>query len=110
MAKACTLNYDPAFTSIAKSGDIFGLWFHFGTGSRCEQTATYLVAKEIFLVVTNNSGNVFSRNSINNALMGSEILRLINQLQNCFLTAHQRLHNTISKSQIETENRQAYYL
>ena len=84
MAEVCMSNYDAEFASIAKSGDILVSGFNFGTGSSREQAATCLVAKGIPLVVAGSFGNIFSRNSINNALMGLETPRLIHRLREVF--------------------------
>ncbi|KAF2842064.1 homoaconitase [Patellaria atrata CBS 101060] len=84
MAEVCMENYDKAFRDIAKAGDILVAGFNFGTGSSREQAATALLAKEIPLVVAGSFGNIFSRNSINNALMGVEVPRLIERLRKTF--------------------------
>ena len=84
MAEVCMSNYDPVFASTAKPGDVLVSGFNFGTGSSREQAATCLVAKGIPLIVAGSFGNIFSRNSINNALMGLESPRLINRLREAF--------------------------
>ena len=84
MAEVCMSNYDPDFALVARAGDILVSGFNFGTGSSREQAATCLVAKEIPLVVAGSFGNIFSRNSINNALMGLETPRLIHRLREIF--------------------------
>lgn len=89
MAEVCMSNYDPAFSSIAQDNDILVAGFNFGCGSSREQAATAILAKKIPLVVAGSFGNIFSRNSINNALMGVEVPQLV-----------QRLRETFSESQI----------
>ena len=84
MAEVCMENYDPTFASIAKPGDIVVSGFNFGCGSSREQAATALLASKIPLVVAGSFGNIFSRNSINNALMGLEVPRLIRRLRETF--------------------------
>ncbi|KAF2710691.1 homoaconitase [Pleomassaria siparia CBS 279.74] len=84
MAEVCMENYDPGFGSIAKSGDILVAGFNFGCGSSREQAATAILAKGIPLVVAGSFGNIFSRNSINNALMGVEVPKLANRLREVF--------------------------
>jgi homoaconitate hydratase len=84
MAKVCMENYDPAFGSLAREGDILVSGFNFGCGSSREQAATAILAKKIPLVVAGSFGNIFSRNSINNALMGVEVPRLIERLRETF--------------------------
>ena len=84
MAEVCMENYDPSFGSIAKAGDILVSGFNFGCGSSREQAATAILAKKIPLVVAGSFGNIFSRNSINNALMGVEVPRLVQRLRETF--------------------------
>ncbi|PYI10861.1 homoaconitase [Aspergillus sclerotiicarbonarius CBS 121057] len=84
MAEVCMSNYDTQFASIAKEGDILVTGYNFGCGSSREQAATALLAKKIPLVVAGSFGNIFSRNSINNALMGLEVPRLISRLREEF--------------------------
>ncbi|KAF2121296.1 hypothetical protein BDV96DRAFT_484342 [Lophiotrema nucula] len=84
MAEVCMENYDPDFGSKANAGDILVSGFNFGCGSSREQAATAILAKGIPLVVAGSFGNIFSRNSINNALMGVEVPRLANRLREVF--------------------------
>ena len=87
MAEVCMSNYDTAFSSIAKEGDILVSGFNFGCGSSREQAATAILAKRIPLVVAGSFGNIFSRNSINNALMGVEVPKLVQRLREKFSAA-----------------------
>ena len=87
MAEICMSNYDTAFSSIVKEGDILVAGFNFGCGSSREQAATAILAKKIPLVVSGSFGNIFSRNSINNALMGVEVPRLVQRLRETFATS-----------------------
>ncbi|KAI9827999.1 MAG: mitochondrial Homoaconitase [Sarea resinae] len=84
MAEVCMSNYDPSFSSIAVEGDILVSGFNFGTGSSREQAATALLAKGIPMVVAGSFGNIFARNSINNALCGLEVPRLVERLRESF--------------------------
>ncbi|POR35869.1 Homoaconitase, mitochondrial [Tolypocladium paradoxum] len=84
MSEVCMENYDPEFRHIAKPGDILVSGFNFGCGSSREQAATAILAKQIPLVVAGSFGNIFSRNSINNALMGVEVPRLVQRLREAF--------------------------
>lgn len=93
MAEVCMSNYDDKFSSIAQEGDILVAGFSFGCGSSREQAATAILAKKIPLVVAGSFGNIFSRNSINNALMGVEAPRLIQRLRETFA------RNEIDRSQ-----------
>ena len=87
MAEVCMSNYDPAFTNIAREGDILVSGFNFGCGSSREQAATAILAKKIPLVVAGSFGNIFSRNSTNNALMGIEVPRLVERLRETFASS-----------------------
>ncbi|KAF2471133.1 homoaconitase [Lindgomyces ingoldianus] len=87
MAEVCMENYDPSFGALAKAGDILVSGFNFGCGSSREQAATAILAKGIPLVVAGSFGNIFSRNSINNALMGVEVPKLANRLREVFSSA-----------------------
>ncbi|KAM0280885.1 hypothetical protein ACHAQH_003774 [Verticillium albo-atrum] len=84
MAEVCMSNYDPSFRTIAKPNDILVSGFNFGCGSSREQAATAILAKGIPLVVSGSFGNIFSRNSINNALLVLEVPRLIERLRVTF--------------------------
>ncbi|KAK0667015.1 hypothetical protein QBC41DRAFT_357653 [Cercophora samala] len=84
MAEVCMENYDKEFGQVAKEGDILVSGFNFGCGSSREQAATAILAKKIPLVVSGSFGNIFSRNSINNALMGVEVPRLVQRLRETF--------------------------
>lgn len=84
MATVTMENYDREFAKIAKQGDILVSGFNFGCGSSREQAATAILAKGIPLVVSGSFGNIFSRNSINNALMGVEVPKLIERLRSAF--------------------------
>lgn len=84
MGLVCMENYDPEFGSIVKEGDIIVGGRNFGTGSSREQAATAILAKNIPLVVAGSFGNIFSRNSINNALMTVEVPKLVERLRETF--------------------------
>jgi len=84
MAEVCMSNYDAAFRTLAQPGDILVSGFNFGCGSSREQAATTILAKQIPLVVAGSFGNIFATNSINNALMGLEIPRLVERLRETF--------------------------
>ena len=84
MSQVCMENYDPSFSDIAREGDILVSGFNFGCGSSREQAATAILAKGIKMVVAGSLGGVFSRNSVNNALMGLEIPKLVERLRETF--------------------------
>lgn len=84
MAAVCMENYDPLFSSIAREGDILVCGYNMGCGSSREQAATAILAKKLPLVVAGSFGNIFSRNSINNALLGLELPKLISLLRDRF--------------------------
>lgn len=81
MARVCMENYDSEFHSKTRAGDIIVSGYNFGTGSSREQAATAILARGMRLVVAGSFGNIFSRNSINNALLTLEIPALINMLR-----------------------------
>lgn len=108
MAEVCMENYDPSFASIAKAGDILVSGFNFGCGSSREQAATAILAKKIPLVVAGSFGNIFSRNSINNALMGLEVPRLIQRLRENFAeTGSKSEKSEITEPKGNKENQQS---
>jgi homoaconitate hydratase len=74
-------NYDPDFGASARPNDILVAGYNMGCGSSREQAATALLARQIPLVVAGSFGNIFSRNSINNALMCLEMPRLVERLR-----------------------------
>ncbi|KAI9736100.1 MAG: mitochondrial Homoaconitase [Claussenomyces sp. TS43310] len=104
MAEVCMENYDKAFKDIAKPGDILVSGFNFGCGSSREQAATAILAKKIPLVVAGSFGNIFSRNSINNALMGVEVPRLVERLRKRFAPSPMTANTEISEP---THNRES---
>lgn len=81
MAEVCMENYDGEFKNKTKAGDIIISGYNFGTGSSREQAATAILARGMKLIVAGSFGNIFSRNSINNALLTLEIPELINKLR-----------------------------
>ncbi|CAJ0555281.1 Ff.00g053460.m01.CDS01 [Fusarium sp. VM40] len=91
MAEVCMENYDTEFGKVAKAGDILVTGFNFGCGSSREQAATAILAKKIPLVVSGSFGNIFSRNSINNALMGVEVPRLVERLRETYKDDSEKL-------------------
>ncbi|KAK2041567.1 homoaconitase [Colletotrichum somersetense] len=84
MAEVCMSNYDPDFGSAAKPNDILVSGHNFGCGSSREQAATAILAKKIPLVVAGSFSSIFARNSINNALLGLEVPRLVERLRTAF--------------------------
>ena len=108
MAEVCMENYDPAFSDLAKPGDILVSGFNFGCGSSREQAATAILAKKIPLVVAGSFGNIFSRNSINNALMGLEVPRLVKRLRETFADKPAASgHQPITEPKGNKENQQS---
>lgn len=81
MAEVCMENYDSEFKDKVHAGDIIISGYNFGTGSSREQAATAILAKGMRLIVAGSFGNIFSRNSINNALLTLEIPALIDMLR-----------------------------
>ena len=60
MAEVCMQNYDPAFSSTVKEGDILVSGYSFGCGSSREQAATAILAKKIPIVIAGSFGNIFA--------------------------------------------------
>src|ERR1700730_12924059 len=104
MAEVCMSNYDPDFSSMAREGDILVSGDNFGTGSSREQAATAILAKKIPLVVAGSFGNIFSRNSINNALMGLEVPRLVRRLRETFSSTATKAATDVTEP---SENRES---
>ncbi len=69
MAAAAMGNYDPAFTGIAKKGDIVVAGDNFGTGSSREQAATCLMIGGIACVIAASFSQTYVRNAINNGFI-----------------------------------------
>jgi homoaconitate hydratase len=91
MAQVVMENYDPTFSSVAQPGDILVAGFNFGCGSSREQAATAILARGIPLVVAGSFGNIFSRNCINNALMGVEVPKLVSRLREEFGSGEKKM-------------------
>lgn len=105
MGKICMKNYDPDFSTIARPGDILVSGFNFGCGSSREQAATCILAKKIPLVCAGSFGNIFSRNSINNGLMGVELPKLVQRLRETFSnTSPQASQQDVSEPNLNWES------
>jgi homoaconitate hydratase len=104
MADVCMENYDKSFNDIVKPGDILVSAFNFGSGSSREQAATAILAKNICLVVAGSFGNIFSRNSINNALMVVEVPRLVQRLRKHFASSSPTLKTAINEPTLNRES------
>ncbi|KAK9456951.1 hypothetical protein V1511DRAFT_495752 [Dipodascopsis uninucleata] len=91
MAQVCMENYDSEFTSKTHAGDVLISGFNFGTGSSREQAATCILARDMRLVVSGSFGNIFFRNSINNALLTLELPGLVSLLREKYKDAEPEL-------------------
>ncbi|CDK25658.1 unnamed protein product [Kuraishia capsulata CBS 1993] len=91
MAEVCMENYDSEFGSKTNAGDIIVSGYNFGTGSSREQAATCILARDMKLVVAGSFGNIFFRNSINNALLTLELPKLIDLLRKKYADAPKEL-------------------
>jgi homoaconitate hydratase len=80
-------NYDPAFASIARAGDIVAGGFNFGTGSSREQAATAFKYKGIRLVLAGSFNETYKRNAINNGFLVIEAPKLAADLKARFGSA-----------------------
>ncbi|BFZ57190.1 mitochondrial Homoaconitase [Savitreella phatthalungensis] len=84
MAEVCMENYDTNFQQLVKAGDILVGGFCFGIGSSREQAAVAILAKGIPMVCAGSFGDIFKRNSINNALLCLDTPYLIERLRVAF--------------------------
>ncbi|KAF2146138.1 uncharacterized protein K452DRAFT_348757 [Aplosporella prunicola CBS 121167] len=107
MSEVVMENYDKQFASIAKPGDILVSGFNFGCGSSREQAATAILAKDIPLVVAGSFANIFGRNSINNALMGVEVPRLVQRLRQTFSGSNSSSPDSQQKIHEPQKNKQS---
>lgn len=95
-------NYDPSFAQLMKSlksptassrdgsGVLLAAGYNFGTGSSREQAATALLSSGVPLVLCGSFGDIFKRNSINNALICVECPELIEDLTRDYAKDRQR--------------------
>ncbi|HOJ02682.1 MAG TPA: homoaconitase [Bacteroidota bacterium] len=77
-------NYDPAFQTLAREGDILVGGFNFGTGSSREQAATALKYRGIRLVLAGSLSETYARNAINNGFLVVECPALAQDLKQRF--------------------------
>ncbi|MGC9513406.1 MAG: homoaconitase [Fidelibacterota bacterium] len=73
-------NYDPAFQSLVRPGDILAGGFNFGTGSSREQAATALKYLGIQMVIAGSFSQTYKRNAINNGFIVVESPEFIHYL------------------------------
>lgn len=106
MAAVCMENYDAAFPTLARPGDVLVAGFNFGCGSSREQAATAILARDVPLVVAGSFGNIFLTNSINNALPALESPRLVQRLRDAF-SARTHSDDTAGRSVTEPEGNAA---
>ena len=84
MAAAVFRNYDPAFTSIARPGDLLVGGRNFGTGSSREQAATALRAFGIPIILAASCSQTYKRNALNNGIPIVECEALSSDLRQRF--------------------------
>ncbi len=77
-------NYDPAFQTLAREGDILVGGFNFGTGSSREQAATALKYRGIRLLLAGSLSETYARNAINNGFLVVECPALAQDLKQRF--------------------------
>ena len=95
MAKVIMENYDPAFASRTREGDVIVSGFNFGTGSSREQAVTALKCKGIPLVIAGSFSQTYLRNAFNNGFLCIEAPALAQRLRSKFAEAVQRREKTI---------------
>lgn len=81
MAQVVMENHDATFAKTVQKGDILVGGFNFGTGSSREQAATAIKSAGIRVVLAGSFGDIFKRNSINNALVCVEVPELVADLR-----------------------------
>ena len=79
-------NYDPAFKTVVREGDILAAGYNFGTGSSREQAVTCLKYRKIQMVIAGSLSETYKRNAINNGFLVLEVPGLINELKTRFGT------------------------
>ena len=95
MAAHAMLNYDPAFQTIARAGDIIVSGENFGTGSSREQAATALAHRGIRLVIAAGFSATYLRNAFNNAFICLEARDLSDAVRAAFRDECARGRRTI---------------
>lgn len=113
MAQAVFRNYDPAFTSIARAGDLLVGGRNFGTGSSREQAATALRAFGIPIVIVASCSQTYKRNALNNGIPIMECEALSGDLAQRFAshpverTIRTGMHATVSlgRGEIQVEGK-----
>jgi homoaconitate hydratase len=81
MARVVMENYDPAFASSTRAGDVLVGGWNFGTGSSREQAATALQAKGIPVVIAGSFSQTYLRNAYNNGYPCIECPALVRRLR-----------------------------
>jgi len=81
MAAVIFENYDPAFKSIARPGDVIVGGLNFGTGSSREQAATALKHFGIPCVIAASFSETYKRNAFNNGFVVFESPALVSSLR-----------------------------
>ncbi|MBN1476589.1 homoaconitase, partial [Candidatus Sumerlaeota bacterium] len=84
MAAAAFLNYDEAFQTTARRGDILVGGRNFGTGSSREQAATALKFFGIQMVIAESFSQTYKRNAFNNGFICIECPELVEALRSAF--------------------------
>ncbi|TPX43273.1 hypothetical protein SeMB42_g02158 [Synchytrium endobioticum] len=84
MAQVAMENYDAAFYSVVRKGDVVVAGSNFGCGSSREQAATCLKHAGVGLVLAESFSETYKRNAINNALLVLEAPELVRALREAF--------------------------
>jgi len=95
MAKVIMENYDPAFASRTREGDVIVSGFNFGTGSSREQAVTCLKAKGVPLVIAASFSQTYLRNAYNNGFLCIEVPGLVERLREQFTSEIEAKEKTI---------------
>ncbi|MBX7103586.1 MAG: homoaconitase [Gemmataceae bacterium] len=81
MAEVIFENYDPAFRTLARPGDIIVSGYNFGTGSSREQAATALKYFGIPCAIAASFSETYKRNAFNNGFVVFECPALVDELR-----------------------------
>lgn len=86
MAAVVMENYDPAFASEVRAGDVLVGAYNFGTGSSREQAATALAAAGIRMVIAGSFSQTYLRNAYNNGFVCITCPALVSHLNESLRT------------------------
>lgn len=107
MASVIFENYDPAFRSMARAGDIVVSGRNFGTGSSREQAATALRHFGIPCVIAASFSETYKRNAFNNGFVVFECPELVDALRAAVATSGETDRPTVDAGPLEVDYRRS---